>query len=145
LKITAELDQDSVIHDERFRDSRAFSEIVTGEIAHALRERIENAASDERLFKRIELRRGNYDIGCDSALPENLPSAIGELYFRLARWIALVVIIVERNIFVIALDQAATGRVIARHGQKHRRIFAQRKLCLNEALAEARFADNQSS
>ena len=57
----------------------------------------------------------------------------------------IVVIVVERDVFVIALDQPAAGSVVARGGQQQRGIFAERELRLHEALAEACLADDQAA
>ena len=54
-------------------------------------------------------------------------------------------IVVEGDIFVIALNQAAAGRVVTRDGQQHGGIFAEWKLGLNKAFAEAGLADYQAA
>ena len=49
---------------------------------------------------------------------------------------ARVVVIEERTLRVVALDQASAGRVVVRDGQQQRRPFRQRELRLHQALAE---------
>src|SRR5580700_6564252 len=118
---------------------------MSHEFAYALRERVKYATAEKRLFKIIQLRCGHYVVRSDSTLAKNLAAAVGELDFRRARWLGIVVIVVERNVFVVALDQSAAWRVVTSGGQKKRRVFAERILRLHEALAKARLADNQSA
>ena len=57
----------------------------------------------------------------------------------------IVEIVVQRNILVIALDQAAAGRVVARGRQRQAGVFAQSGNGLNEALSEALLANHQAA
>ncbi len=88
---------------------------------------------------------GHKVVRSDATLSEDLPAAIGELHFGLLGPLRIVVIIVERNVFVIALNQAAAGGVITRSGEQQSSVFAERKLGLHQAFAEASFADHQAA
>ncbi len=57
----------------------------------------------------------------------------------------VVEIVVERNILVIALDQAAAGRVITGRCQRQAGVLAQAGNGLHEALSEALLADHQAA
>ena len=54
-------------------------------------------------------------------------------------------IIVERNIFVVALDQAPAGSVVTRRGEQHSGVFAERELSLHQALTEAGLSNDQAA
>ncbi len=55
----------------------------------------------------------------------------------------VVVVVVERNACVVALDEAARGRVVVIGGQRQAGILAQVVDGLHQALAEGGFADDQ--
>src|SRR5208282_6505435 len=57
--------------------------------------------------------------------------------------LGVVVVIVKRYLFIIALDQASAGRVIVPGGQGQAGVFAQLINRLDQAFAEAGLADHQ--
>ncbi len=75
-----------------------------------------------------------------------MPSAIGQPDFR---WMlgnfALVVIFVERDGFVVALNETAAGRVVTRGGKREAGVFAEWRDGLHQALAESGFADDEAA
>ena len=79
-----------------------------------------------------------FSSGRDAAAAENLASAVGGLHvLRVLRaFVAVLVVLEERLVRVVALDQAAAGRVVVRDGQQQRRAFGERELRLHQALAE---------
>src|SRR5713101_294790 len=103
-EVLAEMVEDNVVHHEILGDLRLFAEVEAREIADALRKRIENIATHKQLLKIIQFWRGDNVIGRNTALAKYLAAAVGELHFRGTRGLGTVVIIIERNILVIALD-----------------------------------------
>ena len=54
----------------------------------------------------------------------------------------MVVVIEERDVGIIALDQAAAGRVVVRGGERQAGVIAQRENGLHQSLAEGGLAQN---
>ena len=73
----------------------------------------------------VQLRRGNHYVGSDPAAAIHLAAAVSQLNLcGLLRAFAVVVILVEGDGFIVALDQPAAGRVILRRGQRQASVFA---------------------
>src|SRR6202041_3860078 len=101
-------------------------------------------AANQQLLEIVWLRIRSHDSRGDTTTAIYLPSAVGKFHFRLHRWLRIVVIIVKRDVVVIALDQTATRCVVARRRQQQSSVFAERKLGLHQALAETCFPYDQS-
>ena len=106
------------------------TEVVLGEI-------------EERVFARqvgLKAIKLGYEllIGRDTAAAIHGAAAVGHLdVLRISRGrVFAVIVIEERNIAVIALDQPAAGRVIFRRGQSQPRVFRERINGLDQALAK---------
>src|SRR5262249_62140836 len=95
------------------RDRRALAEVRTGETAHAGFRGIEHVKAEEFLLEFGEFWLGDDDVRSDAAAAGDLPAGIGQSDFRrMIGNFALVVIFVERNGFVVALNQAPAGSVV---------------------------------
>src|SRR5580700_2905350 len=144
-EVGAELVDNLVGHHELLAYIGLGAEVKPGEIADALGSSVEHAAAIERCLEIVLFGSGDKVVRRDATLSKNLAAAIGELHFRLLGLLRVVVIIVERDVFVITLNQAAAGRVITGSGEQQSRVFAERELGLHQTLAEARFADDQAA
>src|ERR1700687_821341 len=60
------------------------------------------------------------------------------------RCFARVVIVVQRDLLLITLDEATAWRVVASGRQRQAGIFTQTGDCLNQSLPKAGFADHQT-
>src|ERR1700691_5218349 len=144
-QVFAELVDDFFIYNEILGEVRFFAEIVAREVANALRKKVENAPAVHSLLETVGLWFRDGVVRSDSALSENLPATIGQLHFRPSWPLGIIVIIVERNILVVALDQAPAGGVVTRGGEQHSGVFAERELSLHQALTEAGFSNDQAA
>ena len=164
LSLDVGLDPVVVIHEIslRVRDVRLIqrlAEVLHNGIIHfeALRRMMihhialgvveERVMLQQRVLKVIALDRRNHDIRRDAAAAIYRAAAVGELHFAVgvaARFgFAVVVVVVERNVAVVALDQPSTGRVIVRRGERQASIFRQRIHSLHQTLAKRDFARDQ--
>ena len=121
----AEKSDHAVVGDEISSDFRLGAEEVRGETADSALEGEEDIAAQQKFLERIEFRLADEHVGSDAAAAENLAAAVGELHFRGLRIFVIVKIVVERNVFVIALNQTSAGRVIARGGEREAGVFTQ--------------------
>src|SRR5712672_3351395 len=136
--VRTQVTQNSIVYFKVLGDRRASAEVKAGETAHAGFVREEHIGAEQGLFKLAELGRRNIDVRSNATAASDLTTAVGELDLAwMLRDLALVVILVERDRFVIALNEAAAGRVIARGGQSQTGVFAQRRDRLHEPLAES--------
>src|SRR5258708_30347415 len=62
-------------------------------------------------------------VGCDTAAAVHLPATVGQFDFRGSRVLVIVKIVIKRGIFVIALNEASTRRVIARGRECQTGVF----------------------
>ena len=93
----------------------------------------------------IEFRRGHDDVRRDAAASRHLPAAVRELDFRrMLRNFALIVIFVQRNGFVIALNQPSAGCVVTRRSQRKAGIFAERLNGAAPSLCRTSFRQQSS-
>ena len=83
-------------------------------------------------------------VGSDAAAAVNGASAVGHLYVGAVPLIQIRVrvVIQERNIGIVALDQAAAGREVVSGGQREAGVIAEREHGLHQALAEGGLAEN---
>src|SRR5262245_26165819 len=96
---------------------------------------------DQIVLEAIVLGRIDFFVGCDSTATVNGAPGVSHLDFAVAgpwrsRAGVIVVVVVERNAGVVALDEAAGWRVVVIRGQRESRVFAQVIDGLNQALAE---------
>ena len=115
----------------------------------ALGEVEEGVVLQERVLEVIALDGRNVYVGSDAAAAVNRPSAIGEFYFAIRRVVlgfaAIVVVVVERDIAVVALDEASARGVVVSSGERKPGVFRQRLHRLHQTLAERDFADDQAA
>src|SRR5205085_7616831 len=76
-------------------------------------------------------------------------SAISQFDFavagRLIDLVAVVVVVVKRNVGVITLNQTSARRVVLGGGQRKAGVFGQRINCLHQTFTESSFADDQAT
>ena len=97
----------------------------------------------QRVLKFVGLVGRQLHVGSDAAPAIHGASAIGELHFVIGVILfalAVVVVVVEREVGVIALDQASAGGVVLGGGQGQAGIFGERVYGLHQAFAEGDFA-----
>src|SRR5271157_1738586 len=109
-------------------------DVVLGEVE-------ERVFLQHRVLKLIGLDAGNLGVGRDAAAAVHGPPAVGHLDFVVGSAgvsvIAVVVIVVvERDIAVIALNQAAAGSVVLGRGQRQAGVIRKRIDGLHQAFAE---------
>src|SRR5258708_10105411 len=130
----------AVIDFEVLGDGWAGAEVVAGEAADAGLEGKENIGTQQGLLKLGELGRGDVDVRGDAAAAGYLAAAVGESYLaRMFVNFALVVIFVERNGLIVALNEAAAWRVVTGRSQRESSVFAQRSDRLHQARADRGF------
>ena len=110
----------------------------------------ERIVLQQRVLEVIALDRRYAHVGSNAAAAVNGAAAVREFHFAVGvvgilRAVAIVVIVVKRNVAVVALNQAPAGRVVARRGQSQSGIFRQRIHGLYESFAEGDFADDQAA
>src|SRR5258708_2218362 len=145
-KVVAEFAENVVVHFEAVGDGGLGAEIIARETGNALLGRIEHVRAEQRFLELVVFGRGHNDIRRDAATTGYLTAAIGLADFRRVHGdLALVVIFVKGDGFVIALDQAAAGRVVTRGGESQASVFGERLHGLDETFAEGGFADDEAS
>jgi len=107
----------------------------------------ESAMLQERFLSGSELGVFVLDIRRDATTAINLTTAVGEAHIRVRRGgiLRMIVIIVKRNVVIVALNQPAARGVVAGGGQRQARVLAEREDSLNKALAEAGLAHHQGA
>src|SRR5579871_4546378 len=94
----------------------------------------------QRVLEMVGLVGRNSDVGSNSAAAVHGAAAIGELHLAVGGirglGIAVVVVVVKRNVAVIALDQTAARSVVVCRCQRQTGVFRQRIDGLNQAFAE---------
>src|SRR5262245_48684825 len=86
----------------------------------------ESVMLEKRILKPRALNRLNHDVRSDAATAINRPAAIGELYFTASGLVVIVavkVVVIERDVGIIPLDQPATRGVILGGGQSQSCVF----------------------
>ena len=110
----------------------------------------EGIVLQQGILKVVALYRGDFNVGRDSAAAVNRAATVGEFYFTTGVvfvFLALTVevIVVERNVGVVTLNQAHAGRVILRRGQGQTGILRKRIDSLNQPFAESSFSHDQAA
>src|SRR5947207_3056369 len=98
----------------------------------------------QSVLKMIALDRVNLYIGCNSAATVNRAATIGQLDFfvgGIANAVAVEVVVIERDVAVITLNQPTAGGVIFRRRQGQTGVVRERINRLNQAFAKRGFAD----
>src|SRR5262249_28451545 len=100
----------------------------------------------QQLLELAQLQRWYDDVRSDSAPARHLSATVSQPHFRgMLRHFALIVILVERNRFVVALNQAPARCVIARGSQSQAGVFAERRSRWLQAFAKRGFSHIQSA
>ena len=108
----------------------------------------ESVMLQQRILERRALDGIDLHIRSNSAAAVHGASAVGELDLAVSRALAvfvgtLEIIVVERDVRIVALNQASAGRVVVSGGQSQASIFGERINGLHQAFAKSGFADNQ--
>ena len=113
------------------------AEVVLGEVE-------ERVLAINCVSKRVQLGSRILLVRSDAAAAVNRAPAVGHLdVLVIPRFgVVAVVVIEERDVGVVALDQPSAGRVVAVGGQRQAGVLGQREHGLHQALAERRFAQN---
>src|SRR5208282_140874 len=139
---------------------KEFAELLQRRFVHfeALRDLVSARVALSKIKQRVVLQQRVLElgglVGCklhvrsDAAAAIHRASAVRELDLVVGVILfplAIIVIIVEREIGVIALDQASAGGVVLRGGEGQAGIFRQRIHGLHQALAERDFANDKAA
>ena len=128
------------------RDGGTLAEIRASEAADACFRRIEHVKAEKLLLEFVEPGLGNDDVRRDAAATGDLAGAVSKLDLG---WMignfALVVVLIERDGFVIALNQSAARSVVAGGGEREARVFAERLYGLYEPLTERSLTDDEAA
>src|ERR1700691_2772471 len=115
----------------------------------ALGEIEERIVLQKRVLKVVALDWRDHYIGRDAAAAVDCAPTVGELHFAIGiaagLRIAIVIIIVKRNVAVVALDQPSAWSVIMSRGQSQPCVLRQRIHGLYQAFAKRDFTHNQSA
>ena len=145
-EVIAELVEDGVVDFEIVSDVGLGAEEVAGKSGHALFGGEKHVVAIHGLLELGGLRLSDKDVRRDAATAGNLATTVGLANLGgMIGNLALVVIFVERDGFVIALNEAATGSVVASSGESKTGIFGERLNSLNESLAEGGFANDEAA
>src|SRR6202043_3880791 len=85
----------------------------------------------KRVLEVIALYGSNRDIWSDAAAAVDCASAVSEFHFavnvvgRLGA-VAVVIVIVERHVAVVALDKPSAGSIVTRRSKRQASVFRQR-------------------
>src|ERR1700679_1835280 len=92
----------------------------------------------------VVFRRFKLLIGRNTASAVNRPAAIGALHILqiLGLGALAVVIVEERNVRIVALDQTTAGRVVMRGSEREPGVVLQRIDGLNQTFAERGLTQN---
>src|SRR5258707_2480428 len=113
--------------------------------AYARLGRPEHIVAVEQLFELSQFRRSHGDIWRDAASARHWASAIRQFHFRrMIGDLAFVVILIERNRFVVALNQPSARCVVPRGRERQSGVLAQSRDRLYQALADGCLSDDQS-
>src|SRR5579864_5099018 len=97
----------------------------------------------------IALDGRNVYVRSNAPAAINGPSAISQLHLAVRRVVlgfaAIVVIVVERDVAIVALDKASARSVVVSGGERQSGVFGQRVHGLHQTLAERDFANDQTA
>ena len=140
----AELLQNPLIHGKVFGNALVDRDVVLGEVE-------ESILLQQAILELVALDGGQLDVGGDPASAVDRAPAVGQLNIvvlgRVVRAAAVpcVIVVIERNAVIVALDQAAAGGVILGGGQGQAGVFRQRVDRLHQPFAKRRFSRNQAT
>src|SRR5579862_280713 len=132
--------QDSIGNLEILVNAAAI-QVVRGEIE-------ERIFLQQRVFKARGFDGRNLYIRSDASAPKYRASAVCEPHLFVGRilfLIAIVIVIIQRDAGIIALDQASAGGVVLGSGQCQSGILGKRVDGLDKALAKGGFTRNQAT
>src|SRR5271167_287236 len=118
-------------------------DVVLGEVE-------EGVFLQQRVLKLVGLDRGDSYVRSDAAAAVHGSPAVGHLDFvidgrSVGVLAVVVVVVVQRDIAVIALNQTAAGGVVLGRGQRQSGVLRQRIHGLHQALAEGGLAGDQAA
>src|SRR5580704_7417890 len=110
----------------------------------------EGVVLQERILERIALAGIELHIWHNAAPTIDGAAAVGKFHLAIrgagfAVVFAIEIIVVKRNVGVVALNQTSAGRVVVSCGERESGIFGQRIDGLHQTLAECGFADDQAT
>src|ERR1019366_4868442 len=110
-----------------------------GQLGFVLAEVVAREVEERRLYVKLGLQTidfglGVFFVGGDPAAAIDSAAAIGHLHvLHVLRLVLVIVVIEERLVAVIALDQAAAGRVEMRRSERQAGVFGKRIDGLHQA------------
>src|SRR5205085_5588385 len=117
--------------------------------ANVMLGKVEECVVDQQLILEvIALGRFDFHVRRDAAAAVHGASAVGKLYFFVGVVVfdfAVVVVVIERNAAVFALDQASAGGVILGSGQRQTGVIGERIHGLHQTFAEGGLACDESA
>ena len=118
-------------------------EVVLGEVE-------EGVVLQERVLEVVGLDVVDLFVGGDAASAVDGAAGVGELDLEvglvgLGGVVADVIVVVERDVVVVALDEASGGSVVVVGGEGEAGVFADLEDGLDEALAEGGFAYDEGA
>src|SRR5258705_7269902 len=111
----------------------------------------EGIVSEETFLKVFGFHVIDLLVGGDASTAVDSSTGVGELDLEIALVLGFVfivtdvVVVIERDVVVVALDEAAGRRVVVVGGKSQTRVLGDSEDGLNETLAEGGFADDQSA
>src|SRR5277367_3957849 len=98
----------------------------------------ESVMLQERILEVIALGGLDFYIGRDAAAAVNRAAAVGELHFFVRNVVlfgTLEVIVIKRDVGIVALNETSAGRVVVGGGESQSGIFGQRINRLHQPFA----------
>src|SRR5579871_2310146 len=104
----------------------------------------------ERILEMVRFNRRDVYVGSDATATVHRASAVSELHLAVRRVgalgaLAVVVVVVQRDVAVIALNQPSARSVVVSGRKSQTGIFRQRIDGLHQTFAEGHFAGNQTA
>ncbi len=137
-----------LLHD-RIVDHEVLRDGVVGEVV--LAEVEEGVVDEEIVLEVVRLDVVDLLVGCDAAAAVDGAAGVGELDLEVAlvgpwrRRFTDVIVVVERDVVVVALDEAAGRGVVVIGGEGEAGVLGDLEDGLDEAFAEGGFADDESA
>src|SRR6185312_535694 len=124
-------------------------------IRHVMRVRVmlceveERVVNEQCVLEGIGLDWGQFNVRSNSTAAVHGATAVGELNFMVGSsvliGVAVEVVIVERDVGVIALNQASAGGVVLGGCKREPSVLRERKNRLHQSLAKGDFARDQAA
>ena len=102
----------------------------------------------QRVLEVIALHRGYDLVRSDAAATIDRAPTVGKLHFLVGAVridVAVVVVVVERHVGIITLDQASARGVVPGCRERQSGVFRERIYRLHKSLAEGGFADDEAA